>query len=210
MGSRPDMREYLMQTASEIMIAKDSSEVSLSEIAEKANHSPALVQYHFGNKQGLLHAILERDGRRALAQLHELMDLDLPAVEKLRIHISGLVSAYQRAPYLNRLIHYMIQSEDQEVSGKVFTVFIEPLAKFYEVILAEGVASGQFRDIPPMHLFFIVTGASDQLFYRSNTLRVFGISEVTEEVKKDYVRSVTGIILGGLLVDPGAAARIQL
>ncbi|MGE4323710.1 MAG: TetR/AcrR family transcriptional regulator [Sphingobium sp.] len=85
-----DTREYLIQAAADVMIAKDSADISLSEIADKTGLSAALVQYHFGNKEGLLVALLERDGAKALGQLRQLEAMDLSAPAKLRIHVGGL------------------------------------------------------------------------------------------------------------------------
>ena len=47
--------------ASELMIERASIEVSLSDIAQKSGVNAALVKYHFGNKDGLLLSLLERD-----------------------------------------------------------------------------------------------------------------------------------------------------
>ena len=43
------------------MIERASIEVSLSDIAQKSGVNAALVEYQFGNKDGLLLALLARD-----------------------------------------------------------------------------------------------------------------------------------------------------
>ena len=53
--------ERLLVAASELMIERSSIEVSLSDIAQKSGVNAALVKYHFGNKDGLLLALLSRD-----------------------------------------------------------------------------------------------------------------------------------------------------
>ena len=54
--------ERLLVAASELMIERASIDVSLSDIAQKSGVNAALVKYHFGNKDGLLLALLARDG----------------------------------------------------------------------------------------------------------------------------------------------------
>src|SRR5438045_6222531 len=65
--------EKLLVAASELMIERASIEVSLSDIAQKSGVNAALVKYHFGNKDGLLLALLARDPATEIAQLEYLI-----------------------------------------------------------------------------------------------------------------------------------------
>ena len=60
-GGKNATAEKLLVAASELMIERSSIEVSLSDIAQKSGVNAALVKYHFGNKDGLLLALLARD-----------------------------------------------------------------------------------------------------------------------------------------------------
>jgi AcrR family transcriptional regulator len=57
----PGAREQLLDTASEIMREGDIVDVSLSDLSTRSGLNSALVKYYFGNKAGLLKALLERD-----------------------------------------------------------------------------------------------------------------------------------------------------
>ncbi len=61
--------EKLLVAASELMIERAGVEISLSDIAQKSGVNAALVKYHFGNKDGLLLALLARDAATEMAQL---------------------------------------------------------------------------------------------------------------------------------------------
>src|SRR5260370_18400082 len=65
--------DKLLVAASELMIERSSIEVSLSDIAQKSGVNAALVKYHFGNKDGLLLALLARDAATAVANLEYLL-----------------------------------------------------------------------------------------------------------------------------------------
>ena len=62
-GGRNATAEKLLVAASELMIERSSIEISLSDIAQKSGVNAALVKYHFGNKDGLLLALLAFSSR---------------------------------------------------------------------------------------------------------------------------------------------------
>src|SRR3982750_4114221 len=86
--------EKLLVAASELMIERNSIEVSLSEIAQKSGINSALVKYHFGNKDGLLLALLARDAATEVKHLEYLLAQPITPVAKLKLHIAGIIKAY--------------------------------------------------------------------------------------------------------------------
>lgn len=64
----------LLVAAGDLMIERNSTEVSLSEIAQKSGVNAALVKYHFGNKDGLLLALLARDAAAEMTNLAFVLD----------------------------------------------------------------------------------------------------------------------------------------
>ena len=54
----PGAREQLLDTASAIMREGDIVDISLSELSLRSGLNSALVKYYFGNKAGLLMALL--------------------------------------------------------------------------------------------------------------------------------------------------------
>lgn len=197
-----DTRKYLLQAASDVMIAKEGAEVSLSEIAEQAGMSAALVKYHFGNKEGMLMALMERDGSKEMQKLGELAEFELPAVAKLRLHIRGLINAYFRAPYMNQLLHSLMEDQESATSHRVSEVFIQPIAAFQKKLLEQGLREGVFRPVSSVDFYYMVVGACDHLFSRRAALNhVFGFKTVTEELKRDYADSLTGLVLRGIAPD---------
>src|SRR5579871_600859 len=65
--------DKLLVAASELMIERASIEISLSDIAQKSGVNAALVKYHFGNKDGLLLALLARDAATEMDNLEYLL-----------------------------------------------------------------------------------------------------------------------------------------
>jgi len=76
--------EKLLIAASALMIERSSIDVSLSDIAQKSGVNAALVKYHFGNKDGLLLALLARDAANEVANLEYLLAQPISPTAKLR------------------------------------------------------------------------------------------------------------------------------
>src|SRR5260370_19188380 len=86
--------EKLLVAASALMIERSSIEVSLSDIAQKSGVNAALVKYHFGNKDGLLLALLARDAATDVSNLEYLLGQPVPPTAKLKLHVAGSIPAY--------------------------------------------------------------------------------------------------------------------
>src|SRR6202521_3235736 len=126
--------EKLLVAASELMIERSSIEVSLSDIAQKSGVNAALVKYHFGNKDGLLLALLARDAATEVTQLEYLLAQPIAPTAKLKLHIGGHISVYHQFPYMNRLIHYLLHESSAEAADEVSKFFVAPLLDFHRPI----------------------------------------------------------------------------
>jgi len=125
----------LLVAAGDLMIERHSTEVSLSEIAQKSGVNAALVKYHFGNKDGLLLALLARDAAAEMTNLAFVLDQPISPTEKMRRHIAGIINAYYRVPYLSRLIHLLLHQGSEATSKEVHRFFINPLFDFVRGLL---------------------------------------------------------------------------
>jgi AcrR family transcriptional regulator len=192
--------EKLLVAASELMIINNSIEVSLSEIARRSRVNSALVKYHFGNKDGLLLALLSRDAATEMTILDYLMAQPISSTAKLKLHVTGVIKAYHQFPYMNRLIHYLLHGSSAEAATEVSKFFVGPLLGFHTRLLAEGHARGEFRKINPVFFYTSLISACDYLFYGRHTMgRVIDIGPITDEVCRDYVAHIVALLFGGIL-----------
>ena len=192
--------EKLLVAASGLMIERNSIEVSLSDIAQKSGVNAALVKYHFGNKDGLLLALLARDAATELAQLEYLLAQPITPTAKLKLHIAGIIGAYHRSPYMNRLIHYLLHESTAEAADEVSKFFVAPLLAFHRRLLAEGIRAGEFRNVDPVLFYTSLIGACDHLFFGRHAMsRATGVGPVTDEVCRQYIRHMEALICGGMV-----------
>src|SRR5438874_576393 len=179
-ASKNTTAEKLLVAASELMIERSSIEVSLSDIAQKSGVNAALVKYHFGNKDGLLLALLARDAATEMSQLEYLISQPISPTAKLKLHIGGIIRAYYQFPYMNRLIHYLLHESSTEAADEVSKFFVAPLLEFQRRLLAEGIKAGDFRNIDPVMFYTSLVGACDRLLFGCHAMpRATGDGPVT-------------------------------
>jgi TetR/AcrR family transcriptional regulator len=194
-------RVQLLSAASALMTERGTVEISLSEIAERSGLNAALIKYYFGSKRGFLLALLEQVLGGGAKKMESLLAMNLDPIEKLKLHITGIINIYYRHPYINRLLHHLL--EDSESALKVSEMVSKPVALSQRKLVEEGVARGLFKPIDPTLLYFIVIGACEHLFYGQQILKLaFGIERIDDKIRKSYTEALLEILLGGIVISP--------
>lgn len=195
-------KDRLIAAAREIMIERNAVDFSLQEVAARSGLNSALVKYHFGNKDGLLIAILEQDAGQAVAQMRRLASLDISATAKLEAHVKGVIETYYRYPYMNRLVHLMMHERGALSAEQVARFFVTPLVAFQRDLLEAGMASGEFRKVDPIFVYHSVIGACEHLFSSRLAMgRVFGAVPIDDDLCRRYTTHVVDLVCRGLLRD---------
>ena len=197
----PGARDKLLETASAIMRAGDVDDISLSELSLRSGLNSALVKYYFGNKAGLLKALLDRDWQAIVTSVDALVAKDGWDPEaKLRRHISKVVDTFYAVPYLNRLTMRLVGESDDAEARRIADNYLSPMYRAYEQLIGDGVKAGVFRRVDPQLFYFTVTGAVDRFFSARLVLRhCFGQDTLTEELRDRYREHTIDIIMAGIL-----------
>lgn len=201
MAAPPGARGQLLETASTIMREGDVVDISLSELSLRSGLNSALVKYYFGNKAGLLRALLDRDWQAIVTSVDALIAKDGWDPEaKLRRHISKVVDTFWQVPYLNRLTMRLVRDSDEAEARRIADSYLSPMYRAYEQLIGEGVKAGVFRDVDPQLFYFTVTGAVDRFFSARLVLKhCFDTDTLTEELRDRYREHTVDIIMAGIL-----------
>lgn len=196
----PGARELLLATASAIMREGDIVDISLSELSLRSGLNSALVKYYFGNKAGLMKALLDRDMQDIVRSVDALLAKDMDPEAKLRRHISAVVDTFYKTPYLNRLLMRLVRDSDHEEAQRIADSYLMPLYSAYGRLISDGVEQGVFRDIDPQLFYFSLTGAADRFFSARLVLRhCFDQDSLTEELRDRYRVHLIDFVMAGVL-----------
>jgi AcrR family transcriptional regulator len=194
-------RDQLIEAASQIMREGDTIDLSLSELSLRAGLNSALVKYYFGNKNGLMLALLDRDMGNIVFSLGALLAKDIPPEDKLRIHIGAVIDTYYAFPYLNRLLMRMVRDSAPVEAARIADLYLKPISKVYDALIAEGVKAGKFRKLDPQFFYFTVTGAADRFYSSRLVLRhCYNQDDFNENMRDAYREHSIDLIMRGLLV----------
>jgi len=196
-----DARTLLLDTASGLMREGDIVDVSLSEISRRSGLNSALVKYYFGNKAGLLKALIEREWVTIVRSVDALLAMEADPETKLRIHMAGVVDNFFRTPYTHRLLMRLIREEEPAEAQRLADTYLKPLLSAYDQLIGEGVAAGIFRSVDPQVFSFTVIGAADRFFSARLVLRHCSETDVLDEALRDRYRShLNDFVIAGILV----------
>lgn len=196
----PGARELLLQTASDIMREDDIVDISLSELSLRSGLNSALVKYYFGNKAGLMKALLDRDMEDIVHAVDALMAKDMAPEARLRRHIGAVVDTYYKTPYLNRLLMRLVRESDPEEAHRIADSYLTPLSRAYDRLIKDGVEEGVFRPVDPQLFYFTATGACDRFFASRLVLKhCYDTEALTEELRDRYREHCIDFIMAGIL-----------
>jgi AcrR family transcriptional regulator len=105
--SAAERREQLLDVTKAIVAKHGFHAVSIEAVAREAGITRPIVYGHFSDLQGLLEALVEREGERALAQLAKVLPTDLASGDPRDLLLAGLrgyLEAVQGDPTTWRLV----------------------------------------------------------------------------------------------------------
>ena len=108
------------------------------------------------------------------------------------------MATYRRSPYLNRLLHAMLRSENEDVCQEVRRMLVQPVFDCQRAILDEGMASGEFRRVDHRIFYLSATGACDQFMQTENVLLLEQDGIDLETFRDSYINHVIEMVMASL------------
>lgn len=119
------VRAELLRAARELFSARDFAAVSVRDIARAAHVNPAMVHYHFGDKQGLYRAMLEETLAPLFARIQEAFARqDAALAAPIPEILQKVMTTMARNPWVPRLLVREVLTD----GGRFRDVFVREFA----------------------------------------------------------------------------------
>lgn len=199
-------RDRLLAATSELMRERNALDVPVMDIAVRAGLNTALIRYHFGSKEGLIFALLERDMRDAVEKVCALVALPLSPEQKMRRHLRAINTMFANHPYLNRLIQATGEVAGPARMRELCNRLLQPAADAQARILEAGVSAGIFKPVDPAQFYFFSLGACDGLHSSPFSMRMLYGKEIDAEARQHYTEFTVDLIMAGLMIGESSEA----
>lgn len=178
------------------MASRSIPDVSLREISDATGLNSSSIKYHFGNKEGLLIAILKRHTDGALEKMERLIELDVSPEAKVRLHVSGIIRTHAKHRYLHRLMQQLVEQPGSHGAKELALEFTRSMVAVEATIIEQGVKKKIFDPLDPMLFYLTICGACDVIFYGRRSLDyLFRVNKLTPELVDKYIDYVSESLL---------------
>jgi AcrR family transcriptional regulator len=154
-------RQRLLETATALFAEKGYAGTSVREIVGKAGVSKPVLYYYFKSKEGLFYAILEWAVDVQQNILSEIFEARGTVLERLIFLYRRVYEGIKQYKSLYLMIHGLIYGPPQGVPEYDFARYQRYMLDAVKRIYAEGVSSGEVRNVDAEEVAFLVLGLMD-------------------------------------------------
>lgn len=200
-----DQRAQIMQAAFDCFSAVGYDNASTRAIAERAGASHTKILYHFGSKEDLWVATMDK----AIGDYIDKIEADLGAVaqnspgEALRVFIRDFVSFSAEFPG----VHRIMSMESTQGTGRLDWLVERYLQKHFNTIcnlIRLGQIEGTVRDGDPARLYYLIISAGAAPFTLSGEYLALTGRDVFSEAE---IYQTIGFIYSVIFVDQPSGKR---
>lgn len=141
-------REILKRVAREVFAEYGFEGAKTRDIGERAGLNKAMINYHFGGKQGLFTEMLLEDIREAGSRFSRAIDSGRSSSEKLLAFVEALGRLAEDRPLFLRILSRELIDAGRHLEPHVEEEFFSFFGRVREV-LQRGIGSGEFRLVDP-------------------------------------------------------------
>ncbi len=179
-----DSREVILDATERLMSTQGYAATSISHIRRETGLPASSIYWHFGSKEGVLAAVMERGAERYFAQIPR----NSPDIETQRAAVATLMVAN---PDFFRLMYMLSleRSDHPAVAAAIRRVRDTAISGFADVIrqmLPEGIAPERAESVVT-ELAAVATAMSDGVFFAEH------LEPDSTDVDRMYVRLIQAV-----------------
>lgn len=156
-------RRRILDAAVVLFAEKGYASTSVREIVDRAGVTKPVLYYHFGNKEGLLQAIIDRTTLLQGELLEEITRLDVSAMEKIKMLAKRVADAANKQRELVKMFCSLNIGSPQgapDLSTKRhWKQFSDAIKRIYD----DGVRNGELLNVDVETVIFLFGGLFDSV-----------------------------------------------
>ncbi|MGD0993477.1 MAG: TetR/AcrR family transcriptional regulator [Gemmatimonadales bacterium] len=205
MKQHHDPRERLIEAARQLFASAGFDATSVRDITSRAHTNLGAITYHFGSKEALYHAVIERFATPIADRIAAISGEAGPPLERLTRCVRAFLEHIWRHPEMPRLIMREMAS-DRPLPEPVARVIRRNIESFGRIIV-EGQADGSIRRGEPHLLALSVGGQPLFLTLASKAIRhALGKDPSDPSIRELVAETVLTNMRGALAAAAPAAA----
>jgi AcrR family transcriptional regulator len=121
-----DSRERILQAAAELFAQRGYAGVGVDEVAARSGLAKTALYYHFGNKDGLLAAVLERTAAAWIEGIRQASGIGAEPFDRLDRALAGMRAMLEEKPWVLRLLQILaleVAGEKPEIRATLQSIF---------------------------------------------------------------------------------------
>jgi AcrR family transcriptional regulator len=197
---RPNGALLLLQAGQSAFARHGFKGASLRGIAAEAGVDPALAAHHFGSKEALWGAVIERIALYLAPYIVELRELkmqrEIPIRARIETALRQLIAGVCGEPESGMLIS-RISAEKGEKLDMLVEKLVRPYHDAFEPLLLEAMRENLIAEQPLEMLYFMLLHAVTMSVSFRHVLGYFGESyDDIERLKRDMTQCLLATFLG--------------
>ncbi|MBP2634436.1 MAG: Bacterial regulatory protein, tetR family [Firmicutes bacterium] len=140
-----DTRDKLIDAGEKLFAERGLSGASIRELAKEAGANSALISYHFGGKEGLYSAIIEKQFSPISLLLDSVGLIKASPSEKIIRYAQGVAIVHSKAPFLTKFLMREMLNQPSPFFEPFIQKYIRRVYGFLTATLQDGMDCGEFR-----------------------------------------------------------------
>jgi TetR/AcrR family transcriptional regulator len=205
MGSRgqpEESRAAILAAAAHEFAQHGIAGARTDAIAREADVNKALLYYYFKDKETLYGAVLDTAYSGLKTAVFKALDSELPAREKILAYVGqyfDFIASNQLYPKLMQREMMRAREGQSTHIDKIIKNYIQPIFVRVSEVMKEGIATGDFRPVNPVH--FVPSMVAMIVFYFSSApmmQKIVGFNPLTPDRIAERRAAVLDFISAGL------------
>ena len=212
--SQPEQsRAAILQAAVREFAREGVAGARTDAIARSAGVNKALLYYYFQDKEALYQAVLDEVFSGVRVAIENALRQTLPPRERLKAYVGAHFDYIASNQLYPRIVHaeFLRASRDSSRLQRIAKEYFQPIFSQVAELLVEGMRSGDFRPVNPMH--FIPSMVSVIVFYFTTAAPIIKIMMGEDPMSPERVAerraAVLDFITAALFVPDNSRGRTR-